>query len=320
MKDKKKTGIAISIVLVAVIVIVAVAILLRRDKAADTSDRRSSGGAASSRTTDIDDTAAGSGDASSSSRESGEELDILESLLQEEGISEPTWIEADPATLSTDDVQGFVPAANANGDGDADSAEEPVQITLSDNRLQAEGLGRYAGSFLEDGSDEATENVVSLLVKNNSDQMLQVGEITFQVNDSETATFFVTNLPAGASGLVLESNKRPYSEEDSYTYGDTVASFIDSPSLEEDKFEIAKEDGKLTLKNNTEESYEKIYVYYKYKQRNGTYMGGITYRTPFENVAAGSEVEAVAAHFRVEGSEIVDVRIQQVQTPESESE
>lgn len=297
-KDKKKT-IAIAIVGVAVIAIVAVAAFFLQDRGEDTTGSKSS--AEMSR-----ETADGENMASD-----GTDVTIIDENINGTVESiDATVIEADPATLSTDDVLGFVPANDdSNGESEDGSASAGVTITLSDARLQAEGVGIYTGNFLEDGSDEPTENVAALLVKNDSDQMLQVGEITFQVNDSETATFFVTNLPAGASALVLEQNKRPYSEEDSYTYGNAVTGFMDTPSLEEDKFEIVKEDGKLTLKNKTGESYEKVYVYYKYKQLNGTYMGGITYRTPFENVAAGGEAEAIAGHFKVEGSEIVDVQI-----------
>lgn len=301
MKDRKKTMV-IAIVGVAVIAMVAAAFFVQ-DGGADRTGSKSSEEMSLENASGEDMT----------SEENWDVTIIDENMDATEESIHATVIEADPATLSTDDVLGFVPGNHADENGDEgtedDSASAGVQITLSDSRLQAEGVGIYSGNFLEDGSDEPTENAAALLVKNNSDQMLQVGEITFQVNDSETATFFVTNLPAGASALVLEQNKRPYSEEDSYTYGNAATGFMDTPGLEEDKFEIEKEDGKLILKNKTEESYEKVYVYYKYKQLNGTYMGGITYRTPFENVAPGGEAEAIAGHFKVEGSEIVGVQI-----------
>ena len=143
--------------------------------------------------------------------------------------------------------------------------------------------------------------------------MLQIAEITFQVNDTETASFKVTDLPAGTSTLVLEANKREYSEEDSYTYGETATGYMEQPSLEEDKFDLVTEDGKITLKNKTDQSYDKVYVYYKYVQLGGAYLGGITYRSPFENVPANGEVESIAAHFNPESSKIMAVQIQQEQ-------
>ncbi len=226
-------------------------------------------------------------------------------------------------TLEISEIQGF----SANGLADAtDSSSEETQnttegsngevtetnqpeILLSDSNLKVEAIGRYAGNFLEDGSDEPTANVTAMLITNNSDKMLQIAEITFQVNDTETALFKVTNLPSGTSTLVLEANKREFSEEDSYTYGDTASGYMEQPTLEEDKFELITEKGKITLKNKTNESYEKVYVYYKYFQLGGAYLGGITYRTPFENVPAGGEVEAIAAHFNPESSQIMAVQI-----------
>lgn len=238
------------------------------------------------------------------------------------------YVEPAAGTLDIDKIQGFTPASenagssanetsNENGDSgssDAASGDTPAStISLSDPNLKVEAIGSYSGNFLEDGSDEPTANVAAMLITNNSDQMLQIAEITFQVNDTETASFKVTDLPAGTSTLVLEANKREYSEEDSYTYGETATGYMEQPSLEEDKFELVTEDGKITLKNKTDQSYDKVYVYYKYVQLGGAYLGGITYRTPFENVPANGEVESIAAHFNPESSKIMAVQIQQEQ-------
>lgn len=255
-----------------------------------------------------------------------EDLDSLEIQVK----SSEDYVEPDKGTLDIEKIQGFTAsgAGSAVSDGetsDEDSEAQPNSqegtssdstastITLSDPNLTVEAIGSYSGNFLEDGSDEPTANVAAMLITNNSDQMLQIAEITFQVNDTETASFKVTDLPAGTSTLVLEANKREYSEEDSYTYGETATGYMEEPTLEEDKFELVTEDGKITLKNKTDQSYDKVYVYYKYVQLGGAYLGGITYRTPFENVPAGGEVEAVAAHFNPESSKIMAVQIQQEQ-------
>ena len=242
------------------------------------------------------------------------------------GIEEGELVDPAPGTLDIDKIQGFTPASgntgsSANGtsdenegSGSSDSGDSTAPaITLSDPNLTVEAIGSYSGNFLEDGSDEPTANVAAMLITNNSDQMLQIAEITFQVNDTETASFKVTDLPAGTSTLVLEANKREYSEEDSYTYGETATGYMEQPLLEEDKFDLVTEDGKITLKNKTDQSYDKVYVYYKYVQLGGAYLGGITYRTPFENVPANGEVESIAAHFNPESSKIMAVQIQQEQ-------
>lgn len=256
------------------------------------------------------------------------DMDELENIKTRVKSSQD-YVEPDKGTLDMDKIQGFT-AAGENVLSSTDTTEDDTDsksdskdseqdssavsdITLADSNLTVEAVGSYSGNFLEDGSDEPTANVAAMLITNNSDKMLQIAEISFKVNEKDTAVFKVTDLPAGTSTLVLESNKREFSEEDAYTYGETATAYIEQPSLEEDKFELETEDGKITLKNKTDKSYEKVYVYYKYVQIGGAYLGGITYRTPFENVPAGGEAEAVAAHFNPESSKIMAVQIQQEQ-------
>lgn len=231
-------------------------------------------------------------------------------------MQSPDYVEPGPGALDLDKIQGLViPGGTAegsnqesNGEGQQ-STDTPKGTVLSDSNLTAEVVAQYAGSFLEDGSDAATGNVTAMVITNNSDQMLQVGIVTFQVNDTETAEFMVTDLPAGASALVMESNQRQFNPDDDFSYGQVATSYIDSPSLESDKFDILQEDGKLTLVNKTQQSYGQVYVYYKYVQLGGAYLGGITYRVPFNDVPANGQVESVAGHFRTGGSQIIAVVI-----------
>lgn len=213
-------------------------------------------------------------------------------------------------TLDASKIQGYsAKVGDSDKNDNSKETEKAEQIVLSDSNLTVESIGAYSGSFIEDGSDEATKNVTAMLITNNSDQMLQVALIDFQVNSNETASFKVTNLPAGTSTLVLESNKREFSDKDTYTYGNAATGYMDQPTLEEDKVELKTENGKITLKNKTDKELKRVYVYYKYVQIGGAYFGGITYRTPFENVGAGKEAEAVATHFNPDSSQIMGVQI-----------
>ena len=220
------------------------------------------------------------------------------------------FVKSGKDTLDASKIQGYsAKVGDSDKKDDSKDTEKAEQIVLSDPNLTVESIGAYSGSFIEDGSDEATKNVTAMLITNNSDQMLQVALIDFQVNSNETASFKVTNLPAGTSTLVLESNKREFSDKDTYTYGNAATGYMDQPTLEEDKVELKTENGKITLKNKTDKELKTVYVYYKYMQIGGAYLGGITYRTPFENVGAGKEAEAVAAHFNPDSSQIMGVQI-----------
>ena len=95
-------------------------------------------------------------------------------------------------------IQGYsAKVGDSDKNDNSKETEKAEQIVLSDSNLTVESIGAYSGSFIEDGSDEATKNVTAMLITNNSDQMLQVALIDFQVNSNETASFKVTNLPAG---------------------------------------------------------------------------------------------------------------------------
>ena len=180
------------------------------------------------------------------------------------------------------------------------------EISIGSDTIEVKSIGMYSGQFIEDGSDENRNNIAAAIVTNKSDQMLQVGILEFQVNDDETATFQITNLPAGTSVMVMEYNGREYSDDDDYSFGTVSTGFVEQ-KLYSDMFEISGVDGELSLTNNTDTTYSTVYVYYKYIQIGGSYLGGITYRTPFEDVEPGETVTSVAGHYRKNTSVITMV-------------
>ena len=176
-------------------------------------------------------------------------------------MSSNDFVKPGKDTLDASKIQGYsAKVGDSDKNDDSKDTEKAEQIVLSDSNLTVESIGAYSGSFIEDGSDEATKNVTAMLITNNSDQMLQVALIDFQVNSNETASFKVTNLPAGTSTLVLESNKREFSDKDTYTYGNAATGYMDQPTLEEDKVELKTENGKITLKNKTKSLREFMFI------------------------------------------------------------
>lgn len=203
------------------------------------------------------------------------------------------YVEPGYGNLKIEEIAGFHTVQSNQG---ADS-----QIKLSDPGLVLEAVGKYSGPFIEDGSDEPIVDGLAIIVTNQSSEMVQVADITLNVNGSEKANFLVTNLPGGTSTMVLERGKRTYQEGDTFAFDDMQAGYLKETSLMEDTFEIKGEDGKLTVKNISKKDYKSAYIYYKYTQRGGAFLGGITYRVPVEDIKAGKTVEVVAGHWR-EGS------------------
>lgn len=183
----------------------------------------------------------------------------------------------------------------------------PYKVEKTD--LVVENIGQYTGQFIEDGSDKPVVNVLSLLVTNNSNEVVQYAEINLKVNGNKNAVFKVTNLPPKTSTLVMESTgKIEFNKDDKYTYVDSIQAKLDKMSLSEDKIKITKqEDGVIGIKNISGKDLDTVYVYYKYFQQGGAYLGGITYRVKFENVKAGATVEEKTSHFSKNSSDILMV-------------
>ena len=229
----------------------------------------------------------------------------------EEKIEAPT---AD--SLEIDKILGFNPGSNNDElleekQGETDTTTDifsvKVPYEIPGTSLVIESIGQYTGPFVEDGSDVPKANVASIVVKNKSSQLLQYAEINLSVND-EIITFKVSTLPAGTSALVLESTgKFEFNDNDNYRYVDSIYTYLNEASLMENKVEIIKDDKKLAIKNKSNENLGTVYVYYKYAQQGGLYLGGITYRSKFENVEVGATIEVDANHFFKDTSVILMV-------------
>lgn len=202
-------------------------------------------------------------------------------------------------------IPGYINGADADDEQIICGISLPYNI--QDTPIVIEGIGQYSGPFVEDGSDKPVANALAAVIKNDSDTVIEFAEIRFAVNDSEEAVFQISTIPAGKEVVVLEENGREYHEEDRLDLTDKLYAKQDFLSLMEDEVEITSEDGKLTVKNLTQEPLGTVYVRYKGKINNQYYLGGITYSCKVENVDADACVEAETKHFTAEGSQILMV-------------
>ena len=184
-----------------------------------------------------------------------------------------------------------------------------MDITLKDKSLMIEAVGTYSGKYMEDGSDSEIEKVPAVLVRNCSKQMLQIAEIELQIEQEKKAVFRLTDIPAGKAVLVLDLNKNICTEGSKVKYLSEAESYFDENFRPADGLEAEGTDGRLTLKNKTEQTCPYVYVYYKTKYTDDIYLGGITYRVPYEEIPAMTQVEADAGHYHPDKSEITNIQI-----------
>lgn len=191
---------------------------------------------------------------------------------------------------------------------------EPVEApeiedkAFMDGLVTVEKVGRYAGIFAEDGSDEIVSDVFAITVVNNSDKMLQYAQVVITCGGEEY-TFDMSTIPVGARAQVLEKDKKALPEDlsSAQTVLTTVTEFQEAPSTYPEVFELTPFEYSVNIKNISKSDISgDVYVYYKTKVGD-LYMGGITYRAKVSDLASGEEKSAYAGHFYENDSEILFV-------------
>lgn len=183
---------------------------------------------------------------------------------------------------------------------------DSVSIDLGSG-LEITNISRFAGSFIEDGSDDVLSDVCAITVKNNA-ATVQYAHIT--LTGGETSyEFDLSTLPSGASAQLLELSRQPLPEStDGLTASLTsFAPFDAEPSLCEDVISIDTQDTAITITNiSGSDITGQIYVYYK-SAYGDLYIGGITYRTGVSGLAAGESTTLYASHYSTAYSRIMFV-------------
>ena len=216
------------------------------------------------------------------------------------------WLIADAVSGNTNQPENLPNSSNIT--------IEPVEApdiedkAFLDGIVTVEKVGRYAGIFMEDGSDEIVSDVFAITIVNNSDKMLQYAQVVITCG-GENYVFDMSTIPAGARAQVLEKEKKPVPKDLSgaQTVLNTITEFQEEPSLYPQVFEITALNHSIDIKNISKNNIDgDIYVYYKTKVGD-LYMGGITYRAKVSDLASGEEKSAYAGHFYENDSEILFV-------------
>ena len=162
----------------------------------------------------------------------------------------------------------------------------------------------YTGSYVEDGSDEFVEEILSITIENNGSEYIQLMSVTID----EKYVFDITTLLPGEKITVLEKyraeyDKRINSEKISVS---NVAFFSEKPSLHKEMLEISGEDNRLIIKNISGKVFPGGRVFYKNKV-NDKYIGGITYAGTIPKLEKDESVVLNSNHYLKDSSEFLFV-------------
>lgn len=170
--------------------------------------------------------------------------------------------------------------------------------TYLGNGLEIDYIGPYAGIYMEDGTDDIVSNMMMLILKNTSDQDLQLARINLHYADF-VANFEVTNLPAGESVVLLERNRHEYVDRRVVSAeAQNVLFFSEPMSLMEDTFSFSGGPGYIEITNTSSQDITaETFVYYKNSATDLLY-GGITYRVRLsDGVRAGETLRLMTNHY-----------------------
>lgn len=195
---------------------------------------------------------------------------------------------------------------------DALDSDEQTESEVTSQRPQGDGIiscenfSSFSGQYVEDGSDIPVENVAAMLVTNHTEDFLDLATIEYEI-DGKSATFMVTGLPAGRSAWVLEKNQMTIADGAEFKYIDKTTGFKSDVVNATDKITLSSDGNMLTAVNNTDETLEGVFVYYKTLHTDGNYLGGITYKTTFGDLEPREKKTELAGHYDKDKTEIVRI-------------
>lgn len=192
-----------------------------------------------------------------------------------------------------------------------EDTEETVSPVLPINLgygVYLEQVNKYAGIYMEDGSDELVSGIMMIRVTNTGEEDIQLMQIEVAYADA-TYHFQVTNLPAGSGAVLLEQSRQAKPEGDPISAAaSNVVLFPENMKVDQTVFEISGAAGMMNVKNISDSDVEgNIYVYYKYKTQD-LFYGGITFRVTVEGgLKAGEIRQLMTSHFNPDTCQVVMV-------------
>ncbi len=186
-----------------------------------------------------------------------------------------------------------------------------LPYNIEEKNMEIVSIGQYSGKFVEDGSDMKKENVLAMIVKNTSEEVINYGEINIKIKGvSGLKKFIITNLKPGSAALVMESTgETKFNLEDKYTYVKASCTTEPSLSLMEDIVKVSSKNKQITIENLSDKDLNTVYVYYRNISPGNCYLGGITYRAKFEDIKANESLTINTVHLSNTNSEILKVEI-----------
>ena len=200
--------------------------------------------------------------------------------------------------------------SGAQETGPKESQAEPVEFPydVPGTGITVQNISSYSGIYVEDGSDQEISNVSAMQMYNSGSNAVEYVSVSVKCN-GEQLEFEASDIPAGASVMVQEKNKKAY-QSGTYTECVGTAAKVDGFGMSEDKVQVTpNDDNTFTVTNLTEETIPCVRIFYKlYMEDKGIYVGGITYNVKVTELEAGTSQTVSPSHYAQGYSRLMMVR------------
>lgn len=179
-------------------------------------------------------------------------------------------------------------------------------VSIYSDVVVEEGFLRTV-DYPEDGSFEEKQDVFGLKVINESNEAVQFLRIKV-TTDKKEMFFEITTLPVNMAVNVFEKSGQTLSKGEKIISitGENRVDFEKSIGLQRETFELDVHDKVINVRNISKNDIDTdIYLYYKKKDSDGSYFGGITFRSKIDGLKAGELKQIPASHFALADSEVI---------------
>ena len=244
-----------------------------------------------------------------SKTESGAPADAKsEGGSNEQGKSETPNAPIDVQTNNTDDAAIVIPDENMPTPSEDvnKSITLPYQIPGTD--LVLEKIKGFNGQYIEDGTNSEVNGINAALITNKGSQNLEYARVVIEQN-GVPLHFKLSALPAGASVIVQEEEKKPYQDGEYRNVAVDLAA-LDQFEMSEGSIRVeAGANGAIKLTNTSAADIPCVRIFYKYYMNDqSVYIGGITYTAKIVGLKAGESKEVRPSHYDAEDCQIMMVR------------
>lgn len=191
-------------------------------------------------------------------------------------------------------------------DTDQDFIDLPY--TVDDTDIEIIAIGKYTGAYSEVSDTDEVEDVLAIVVKNNSQKVVSYSSISVDCGNGIECSFSPTNLPSGQSSLVFtNSNAVSYADVTKFECVDSMFVMADELSMLDGKVGIDYKDGEFIVTNLTGDNLGDVYIRYKNCSDGNVYLGGVTHSTVVKNVEPFETYKVSADSFDEQTSVIIAV-------------